>query len=95
MTMHTLSESGRFTALWDDEAEGVVFHWKGKFLFAGTVEPDAGTISDMLDDCHQIDKKPPRAREIRAMIEASASLETWLEHCPHDLHHYGQVGITC
>lgn len=33
--------------------------------------------------------------ELRFLLDCVGSVETWQDHCPHDLARYGTVGVTC
>lgn len=89
---HDLATAGRFVCRWHQASEVIELRSEVNRLWKYQLEDDAGiaeldellmTFNDLTTD------------EMRFLVGCIRSVETWLEHCPHDLAEFGQVGVSC
>ena len=92
---HHLSDSpsGRFTAFYYSDAENVTIYDATARLWKFVCD-EAGTL-DQLAEIAVDAQTPLKSDDLIWLIETLQSIETWLEHCPHDLATYGEVAVTC
>ena len=87
----------RLTVEWLPEEEAIQLtfqHGKGApHVETWSEEPDLHDISATLE-LWQLQTGLMTAPEIMAVINAAASVETWLETIPYDLAHYGEIGVS-
>ena len=74
------------------EAENVTLYAKGAKMWKFVIDGE-GTL-DHFDEISAPFGEATIA-DYKWLIETLQSVETWLEHCPHDLARYGAVNVTC
>mgnify|MGYP000092827537 CR=1 FL=1 len=85
------SPTGRYTAFYYSDAENVTLYDATARMWKYMLD-DTGT----LDQLHEIVAgQQPDSADMMWLIETLMSVETWLEHAPHDLATYGEIGVTC
>ena len=87
---HEVGAVGRYAAFWHEDTETITIFCADHKLWKFVLDCDAG-----LSDLDELTNHPGMTvDEIRWCIHIAASVETILEHAPHDLHRYGAVGVT-
>jgi len=93
MSKHLLSTSpnGRFTAFYMSEAENVTIYDATAKMWKYVLD-ETGT----LDQLQEIVEGPttPNVDEFLWLITTLQSVDDWIETCPHDLHRFGEVGVS-
>ena len=94
MSKHSLgdSPSGLWRVVYNADAENVTLYAeraKGwKYLLDGE-----GTLAHFREVAEAFTSEAT-AEDLRWLADTIASVETWLETCPHDLARFGQVGVS-
>ena len=93
---HHLSDSptGRFSAFFMGE-DGNVTILDNTARSWSFVLDENGTIDQLAEITDRPDRSDIDADDIRWLIHIFQSVETWLDHAPHDIARYGGVGVTC
>lgn len=92
---HKYSQTGRYDTFYDAELGAVVIidRSKGHTIATWNLEPDLSDLAQLVDnEAGELDDL--KADEIVYLINMAASVETILEHAPHDLDRYGEVGVS-
>ena len=85
------SPSKRYSAYFMADAENVTIYDDNARLWKYVLD-EAGTLEQL----HEIvDGQQPASADMMWLIEMLMSIDTWLEHAPHDLARHGEIGVTC
>ena len=94
MAKHHLGDSptGLFTAFYMDEAENVTFFARPAKGWKFVADED-GTLNQFREIADLFTEEATAA-DLRWLADTLASVETWLDTCPHDLARYGEIGVS-
>ena len=94
---HPLHSVVRLKSWYDANAETVSFglfdDGQLKDMETWTQEPAVSEIAQLVENWGRV-HGGLSAEELRFMIDTAGSVDTHLEHAPHDLARYGEVGVT-
>jgi len=91
MSKHHWSDCGRFTAHFHDDKDVIVVTSSARmWRFVLDAETGVAELAELVDTFDDM-----TAEELRWMVNLVASVETIIEHAPHDLQRYGEIGVTC
>lgn len=94
MTAHSLgsSPSGLWSLAYNDDAENITYRAPKARLWKFTVD-EPGTLAHFSEIAEAFAQEATPA-DLIWLAATLASIETWLETCPHDLATHGEIGVS-